>query len=172
MLPSTTERVRVNTADEINRAIREQVEARVHYFAMRPDEIDVRLHELDREWDIERALEANAGAITLASTLLGLRGNRFFRLLPIAVGGFLFQHALQGWCPPVPVLRRLGFRTASEIETERVALKHLRGDFKADGDATGGDPAARARAALAAARNVGEESRHAGLRGGSIPAGT
>jgi hypothetical protein len=41
------------------------------------------------------------------------------------------QHALQGWCPPVPLLRRLGFRTSFEIEEERQALKALRGDFDA-----------------------------------------
>jgi len=36
---------------------------------------------------------------------------------------------LQGWCPPLPVLRRLGFRTAFEIDYDRYALKALRGDF-------------------------------------------
>jgi hypothetical protein len=46
------------------------------------------------------------------------------------VTGFLLQHAIQGWCPPVPILRRLGFRTADEINRERYALKALRGDFK------------------------------------------
>jgi hypothetical protein len=30
----------------------------------------------------------------------------------------------------VPVLRRLGYRTQTEIEQERYALKLLRGDFK------------------------------------------
>jgi hypothetical protein len=50
-------------------------------------------------------------------------------MLPVLVTGFLFQHATQGWCPPVPILRRLGYRTAREIETERIALKALRGDF-------------------------------------------
>jgi hypothetical protein len=45
------------------------------------------------------------------------------------VTAFLFQHAVQGWCPPVPILRRLGFRTVTEIEQERHALKALRGDF-------------------------------------------
>jgi hypothetical protein len=35
------------------------------------------------------------------------------------------QHALQGWCPPVPVLRRLGYRTQPEIEEERCALRAL-----------------------------------------------
>ncbi len=36
----------------------------------------------------------------------------------------------QGWCPPVPILRRLGFRTSFEIEQERQALKLIRGDYK------------------------------------------
>jgi hypothetical protein len=46
------------------------------------------------------------------------------------VTAFLFQHAIQGWCPPVPILRRMGFRTAHEIEQERNALKAIRGDFE------------------------------------------
>ena len=41
----------------------------------------------------------------------------------------VLQHALQGWCPPVPLFRRLGFRTEAEINQERYALKVLRGDF-------------------------------------------
>jgi hypothetical protein len=52
--------------------------------------------------------------------------DRRFLALPAAVLGFLLQHAVQGWCPPVPVLRRLGFRTQTEIEDERHALeRHL-----------------------------------------------
>jgi len=50
-------------------------------------------------------------------------------VLPFLVSAFLLQHAIQGWCPPVPILRRLGFRTADEINRERYALKVLRGDF-------------------------------------------
>jgi hypothetical protein len=38
----------------------------------------------------------------------------------------LFQHAVQGWCPPVPILRRMGFRTIYEIEQERRELLALR----------------------------------------------
>ena len=36
---------------------------------------------------------------------------------------------LQGWGPPVPLFRRLGFRTRAEIARERYALKGIRGDF-------------------------------------------
>jgi len=42
------------------------------------------------------------------------------------VAAFLLQHAVQGWCPPLPVFRRLGVRTADEINDERVALKAVR----------------------------------------------
>ncbi len=57
--------------------------------------------------------------------------NRPQRNVPLnqQVSSFLLIHALQGWCPPLPVLRRLGFGTASEIDYERYALKALRGDF-------------------------------------------
>lgn len=55
---------------------------------------------------------------------------RVERRTPAAVAGFLLQHAIQGWCPPVPVLRRLGFRTQREIDDERAVLKARRGDFE------------------------------------------
>lgn len=56
-------------------------------------------------------------------------GDPYWLVLPALVTAFLFQHAVQGWCPPVPVLRRLGFRTVYEIEQEKQALKALRGDY-------------------------------------------
>jgi hypothetical protein len=92
-------------------------------------EIDQRLAELDREWDIERTIEANASTIALAGLGLGALVDRRFYALPVVVASFLLMHALQGWCPPVPLLRRLGFRTQPEIGEERYALKALRGDF-------------------------------------------
>jgi hypothetical protein len=130
MLPSTTERVTRNTPRVLNEKIRRQTELRVAECAAGGlDAIERRLAELDREWDIERVLEANAASLSVVGTLLGLFRSRRFLILPAAVGGFLLQHALQGWCPPVPLLRRLGVRTQTEIEVERYALKALRGDF-------------------------------------------
>jgi hypothetical protein len=94
-------------------------------------EISDRLSRLDREWDIERTLEANAASVGLLGVGLGAFVSRWFLILPTAVTAFLLQHAIQGWCPPVPLLRHLGFRTSREIDDERVALKALRGDFRA-----------------------------------------
>ena len=67
--------------------------------------------------------------MVLAGLVLGVTVSRKWLLLPVAVGGFLLQHALQGWCPPLIWFRRLGVRTASEIDLERFSLKVLRGDF-------------------------------------------
>jgi hypothetical protein len=39
---------------------------------------------------------------------------------------FLLLHAIEGWCPPLPILRGLGIRTREEIARERYALA---GDF-------------------------------------------
>lgn len=99
---------------------------------------------------MERMLETNAAALALAGTLLGAFVDRRFLVLPVFVTGFLLQHALQGWCPPVPFFRKRGTRTAREIADERIALKALRGDFR-DIDVSG-DSTVRADAALRAAR--------------------
>lgn len=128
-LPPTTERVNLHTAHEWNERIRQQTECRIAHYAAHPEEINARLEELDREWDVERTLEANAATITVASVLFGILFSRKWLLLPALVGGFLLQHAMQGWSPPLPVLRRLGVRTQTEIDRERYALKALRGDF-------------------------------------------
>ena len=129
MLPETEQRVPQSTDDVINRRIERETRARLEYYASRPTEIPERLRELDEEWDIERMLEANAAALAFGGTFAALLGRRRWLLLPGLVTAFLLQHAVQGWCPPLPLLRRLGFRTAREIDTERNALRALRGDF-------------------------------------------
>ena len=126
MLPATFDRVPRNTAPDVNERIRRQTLANLgRYRNAAPEAIARRPEELDHEWDIERAIEANAAGIALAGVALGAFVDRRFLLLPAAVCLFLMQHALQGWCPPVPILRRLGFRTAREIFEERLALKSL-----------------------------------------------
>lgn len=98
-----------------------------------------RLEELDGEWDVERVLETNAAVAVLVGVALGTFVHRRFFAVPAIVGGFLLQHALQGWCPPLPIFRRMGFRTPDEINEERYALKTPRGDFArvaGNGDAT------------------------------------
>lgn len=127
MIPSTTDRVPRHTAEHINEEIRRQAERDIAQAAAGgPEAIERRLRELDREWDIERTLEANAATIVLAGCALGATVDRRFFALPALVAGFLLQHAIQGWCPPLPFFRRRGVRTAHEIEHERRELEQLR----------------------------------------------
>ncbi len=128
-MSNTRDRVPSHTGDEINRRIAGDIARNVAFYSDHKEQIGERLRELDEEWDIERAIEANAAAIGFLGVTLSATHDRKWLLLPALVTGFLFQHAVQGWCPPVPVLRRLGFRTSFEIEEERQALKALRGDY-------------------------------------------
>jgi hypothetical protein len=108
-----------------------------------------RLAELDSEWDMERVLETNASALALGGVLLGLLVNKKFFAIPCFVLPFLLLHAVEGWCPPVPMFRSRGVRTRKEIDTEKFAMKAIRGDFA--GVDTESDPNQRARAAWRAA---------------------
>lgn len=130
-IPPTDTRVEKNTRKHINQLIKQQT---IAYIAMYEcasyGELSQRLEELEREWDVERILEANAAALVLTGSIIGLAtGKKGWFFLSGVVGGFLLQHALQGWCPPLEIIRRMGKRTAREINIEKTAIKYLRGDF-------------------------------------------
>ncbi|MEN6385349.1 MAG: DUF2892 domain-containing protein [Phycisphaerales bacterium] len=146
-IPKTEFRVESRTNPEINEKLRRDIEARILYFSQRIENIEQRLKELDSEWDIERVLETQASGLCILGTVLGITINRKWLLLPAVVAGFFMQHALTGWCPPVPVFRRFGVRTMREINQERYALKALRGDF--DGINSRSDESPQAKASKA-----------------------
>ena len=151
MITRSIDRVAIHTTPWVTDHLNEKMRERVAYYATHPEEISDRLRELDEEWDIERVLETNSSALSLIGLTLGILGRRRWLLLPLVVQGFFLQHSIQGWCPPLPFLRRRGFRTQQEIEQERYALKALRGDFEAQKRTEPDDPDARARFALRAA---------------------
>jgi hypothetical protein len=108
MAAATVDRVRQHTSERINHQIEAEIAGIVRWHAAHPERIADRLHELDEEWDIERTLQANASILAFTGTVLGMSTDRRWLALPAVVTAFLFQHAVQGWCPPVPILRRLG----------------------------------------------------------------
>jgi hypothetical protein len=148
-LPPTSTRVPRSTREPVNRRIRAEADARIARLERAaPAELEARLAELELEWDVERLLQMNASALVMLGTLLGATVDRRFLALPAAVLAFFAQHALQGWCPPIPVFRRRGVRTVREIERERYAIKALRGDFDGVAASDAAQPGARVRAAL------------------------
>ena len=125
------ERVRKNTSSERNTKHDLKIIENIRRFSGKsPGEISRRIRELDKEWDIERVLEINMSVIALTGIVLAVLVHIYWLILPVIVLLFFMQHALQGWCPPVPVFRALGVRTRPEIDREKYAIKALRGDFK------------------------------------------
>jgi hypothetical protein len=133
----SNDRVRRSTSDSTNREIDEQILREIDvYLNQNAEAITQRIEGLDREWSIERWLELNASIIAFIGVLLGAFVNIYWLFLPAFVLIFLCQHAIQGWCPPVPIFRSKGVRTRKEIDWEKFALKFLRGDFKQLGPQT------------------------------------
>ena len=132
MIPSSTHRVPAQTDAAVNRRIWQRTQRNIAYFARRPDLIPARLRQLDREWDIERVLETLSSALSITGILWTLRRKRLWLILPLAVQAFFLQHAIQGWCPPLPFFRRLGVQTQAEIAHERHALRAIRLDRAED----------------------------------------
>lgn len=130
LLPDTSGRVEQHTDRRINRAIRERMIAAAFDYAKKSEEeISVRIKQLDHEWDTDRLLEASTGGLTLFSIALGFALDPRWFYMAGVVALFLLQHSLQGWCPVLPIIRKLGFRTAGEIHDEKTALRILRGDL-------------------------------------------
>lgn len=124
------DRVRSNTPTSLNQRIDQAISTRVHHYATKSNaELSQRITELDREWTTERILELNAPILALTGLILGIMVHSNWFWLTGLVLLFLAQHAIQGWCPPLPIIRRLGVRTRKEIDREKFALKVLRGDF-------------------------------------------
>lgn len=133
---NVADRVRDHSPTSATKIIDRETEGRVQRYATKsPEEISRRIDELEREWDMERLLETNASILSLAglSAFAGSQSKKWL-IVPGVVMSFLIQHSVQGWCPPMPVFRRLGVRTRQEIEREKYALKVLRGDFDQAGD--------------------------------------
>jgi hypothetical protein len=128
---SEPDRVRANTSSKTNNEIDQTIRHSIEEYAGKGRAaISKRISDLDHEWDVERTLELNASTIALTGLILGATVNRKWLFVPGVVLPFLFQHAVQGWCPPLPVLRKIGIRTREEIDLEKYALKALRGDFE------------------------------------------
>lgn len=125
------DRVREATPSSINQKIETDTWQKVaSYSGKTAAEISARIKELNREWDIERYLGVNMSTLALIGVALSYFVHINWLILPAIVLAFFFQHAVQGWCPPLPILRMFKIRTSKEIEQEKYALKIIRGDFK------------------------------------------
>ncbi|WMJ76771.1 MULTISPECIES: YgaP-like transmembrane domain [unclassified Sedimentibacter] len=131
IFPPTTKRIALNTNSATNANIKNNTLRRINIYKNSSDKIlSDNIDKLNSEWDIDRIIEVRAASIVLASTIIGLTTNKkYWFMLSGTAGLFLMQHALQGWCPSVPIIRKLGIRTSEEINNEKIVYKMLRDDF-------------------------------------------
>jgi hypothetical protein len=61
-MATTLDRVPAHTSNKVNQKIEAEIAENVQRFAAQPQRIPARLIDLAKEWDIERAIEANASA--------------------------------------------------------------------------------------------------------------
>lgn len=126
----TKDRVRKNTSWGQNIKIDNLTRENIRKYSKGSDrEIADRINTLKQKWDMERTLEINMSTLALTGLALSVFVDKRWALLSGVVLGFFVQHAIQGWCPPLPVFRAMKVRTRTEIEEEKYALKALRGDF-------------------------------------------
>lgn len=121
--------IRNHTRRSTNERIDHETHAALDRAGNSRERIEARIADLDHEWDVDRALMLNfavLGSLTASMMVRSLRrDNRLggWGALFITQMSFLAHHALRRWCPPLPVFRYLGFRTAREIAAERTVLQ-------------------------------------------------
>jgi hypothetical protein len=135
MLELKQDRVRNRTADKVNQKIDKCTEKNIERYSNQGrDVVRNRIEKLNEELDVEQALQLTSAANVLVGIGLGLTVNKKWLLLSAISSAFLIQHSLQGWCPPLPVFRRLGVRTRLEINEEIEALKERLNTYSSDRD--------------------------------------
>lgn len=121
--------IRRHSSSRANRRIDQHTRQAIDETGDSPSKIRARLDELDREWDIDRAVMLNFAVLATVSSSLAMRTIYKHRRLGgwaalfAAQMGFLAFHAIKRWCPPMPVFRLLRFRSDHEIAAERTALQ-------------------------------------------------
>jgi hypothetical protein len=130
VLPATTQRVATYTNPAVNEAIRTAaLDDLMCLEDAEEEELTRRIQTLNAEWDTERYVEAKAALCVMGCSLFGMAKNKCWSFISLITATFLLQHALLGWCPTAPIMRKMGIRTPEEISREKFVLKMLRKDF-------------------------------------------
>lgn len=122
---NSQDRIRLHTIQGINEKIDRETMDNVLAFKKLPKdkrvEISRRIEELNQEWDVDRVVMTNFAVVGGTTILRSLWKKKALGALAIQMS-FLLYYAVKGWCPPLPIFRKLGFRTKSEIEREKNEL--------------------------------------------------
>ena len=95
-----------------------------------PAAVDKRLAELESEWTSGRMVKATTGVLLAAGLALTAWVSPWWLILVAVTGVGLLQYLFwpRSWLGGL--YWHCGFRSGSDIEDERIALRVLRGDFR------------------------------------------
>jgi hypothetical protein len=128
--PPTHDRIREHSSESANQRIDRETRGAIAEARHSSSARTARIRELEQEWNIDRALMLNFGIVGAFTAFKAMQQRKRtghiggWSLLFWVQMGFLVNHAVRGWCPPMPLFRRLGFRSSNEIAAEMVALNH------------------------------------------------
>jgi hypothetical protein len=118
------DQIRKHSFKSFNENIDEKTDSIIQLvIAEGPISIGERLNELDKEWDIDKAVllfQSGLIMIQLANAMKKQSKNSLWG--PLIQTPLLMLHATFGWSPVTMVFRKLGFRTRFEIQAEREVL--------------------------------------------------
>ena len=121
------DKVRKLSLKSFNKSIDEDTDSIIQLVvAEGPISISERLNELDREWDIDKAVMLfQSGLIIVQLARAMSRPSKNKLLGPLIQTPLLVLHATLGWSPVTMMFRKLGFRTRFEIQAEREVLLNV-----------------------------------------------
>jgi hypothetical protein len=109
------------SAEKRSSDIERQIEENIAYYRVgSKTEINERLDELDREWDVERTVDLNTAAVVLTGVILSATVSKKWLFLPALAAGFLARFAMQNGSTLFG-----GMRTRAEITREKTGLEQV-----------------------------------------------
>lgn len=121
------DKVRNRTPNFINRRIDKKCESIFQAAVLKgPEAVIKRLNQLDKEWDIDKALICLFSGTVAAQVGASMKKkNDIFLWGPLVQSSFLLLYVTYGLSPSMLILRQLGFRTRFEIQDEREELLNV-----------------------------------------------
>lgn len=116
------DRIRLHTDSLVNQTIDAKIEASIERLrGAHPEEIRCRLNQLEKEWDVDQVMQGKTALLVNLGLSVGRKDRRAYWIAGIGFASLL-SHALTGWSPSLPLLRRMGLRSRREIDREKFAL--------------------------------------------------
>jgi len=117
-------------ATALEQSLNRRTEHNIHVYSVQSgQDISFHIGELQREWSLERSVEAGAAGLAMLGLILGAFASPAFLIIPIIIVGFALAHSVWRYRPDFTRLPKQGLRTQREIDAEIFAMRFMRGEL-------------------------------------------